>query len=258
MESHPVEAVENNVFGTRNLAVAAAAHGVRDFVLISSDKAVQPMSVMGVTKRIAELVVLAMDDGSTKFVPVRFGNVLDSTGSVVPIFRRQIADGGPVTVTDPAMRRFFMTLPEAVHLVLQAGAIGKQKQICVLDMGSPVRIVDLARQMIEDAGFTPGEDIPIVFTGKRPGEKLFEELSSLLEDTARTDHEHIRALVSGHIDRRQVASQIEGLRMACESRNVPGLIDAFRNIVPEYSPSPELLRMAADAQGRSAVGALNG
>ena len=248
MESHPIEAVENNVFGTVNVAVATAAHAVRTFVLISSDKAVRPTSVMGVTKRIAELALLAMEDCGARFVPVRFGNVLESAGSVVPIFRRQIAEGGPVTVTDPDMERFFMTLPEAGQLVLLAGAIGRPRQICVLDMGSPVKILDLAHRMIRQAGLQAGEDISIVYTGKRPGEKLREELSSLLEDTIRTEHEHIRALVPRSVDSAQIEIQLKELRTACETRDIGGLVEVFRSMVPDYSPGKELLQMAREAK----------
>jgi pyridoxal phosphate-dependent aminotransferase EpsN len=244
MESHPFEAVDNNIFGTYNLGLAALAHGVEDFVLISSDKAVRPTSIMGVTKRVAELVLLGMQNGATKFVAVRFGNVIDSTGSVVPIFRRQIAQGGPVTVTDPEMQRFFMTLPEAGQLVLQAAAIGAPGQICVLDMGRPVNIVDLATSMIRQAGYTPGRDIAIEFTGRRPGEKLSEEVASLMEDTVSTRYENIRILNAPAIDHEKLNRRIDGLRGACNVRDVAGLVQMLREIVPEYSPSDELLRCA--------------
>jgi FlaA1/EpsC-like NDP-sugar epimerase len=248
MESHPFEAVENNVFGTCHLALAALAHDVENFVLISSDKAVRPMSVMGVSKRIAEMVLLGMQKGATKFVAVRFGNVIDSTGSVIPIFRRQIAQGGPLTVTDPEMRRFFMTLPEAGQLVLQAAAIGEPGQICVHDMGRPVRIVDLATEMIRQAGYTPGEDIAIEFTGRRPGEKLHEELASFLEGTVCTRYENIRVLDTPAIDHQQLDRRMGILRSVCNFRDLEGLVQALKGIVPDYSPSDELLRHV-EAQG---------
>ena len=230
MESNPGEAIKNNVLGTQIVARAAAGHGVDHFVLISTDKAVNPTSVMGATKRIAEMVVqsegrvsrgkgraeeglgvrgqgsensqissahlLAPRPSSlaphTRFSAVRFGNVLGSSGSVVPIFQRQIDAGGPVTVTHPEMRRYFMTIPEATQLVMQAGAIGEGGEIFVLDMGEPVLILDLARQMIARAGLVEGRDISIRFTGMRPGEKLFEELARHDEATRPTDHAKIR------------------------------------------------------------------
>jgi pyridoxal phosphate-dependent aminotransferase EpsN len=241
METHVFEAVENNVLGTCNLAVTAVEHGVRDFVLISSDKAVLPTSVMGVTKRIAELALLAIQNGGTKFVAVRFGNVLDSTGSVIPIFRKQIAEGGPVTVTHPDMRRFFMTIHEAGQLVLQAAAIGQAGQICVLDMGRPVNILDLAKQMILSSGLVLDQDIRIEITGKRPGEKLYEELSSFLEGTAATEHENVRILSACAIDSDQLVRQVERLREACRARDTGGVVRLFQEIVPDYTPSRELL-----------------
>jgi pyridoxal phosphate-dependent aminotransferase EpsN len=242
MESHPLEAIENNVFGTYNVGLAALAHGVENFVLISSDKAVRPTSVMGVSKRIAELVLLGMQDSATKFVAVRFGNVIDSSGSVVPIFRRQIAQGGPVTVTDPEMERFFMTGPEAGHLVLQAAAIGGPGQICVLDMGSPVRIVDLAASMIQEAGYRPGQDIAIEFTGRRPGEKLSEELASYLENTVCTRYESIRILERPATDQQKLDSRLVILRSLCNRRDIEELVQVMKDLVPDYFPSDELLR----------------
>ncbi|MGH7618531.1 MAG: polysaccharide biosynthesis protein, partial [Gemmatimonadaceae bacterium] len=189
MEGNAIEAVSNNVNGTKNIVDAAIAVGVHHLVLISTDKAVHPTNVMGATKRVAEHVVrhAALVHGRN-FVAVRFGNVLGSQGSVVPIFANQIKDGGPVTVTHPEMRRYFMTIPEAVQLVLQAGALGRGGELFMLDMGNPVKIVDLARDMIRLSGLEEGTDIQIHFTGIRPGEKLHEEMFFSDELAERTEH----------------------------------------------------------------------
>ncbi|HEX3127346.1 MAG TPA: nucleoside-diphosphate sugar epimerase/dehydratase [Thermoanaerobaculia bacterium] len=192
MESNASEAIKNNVFGTRILGEVAGELGVAAFVLISTDKAVRPSSVMGASKRIAELVIQDLDQRfDTRYVAVRFGNVMGSAGSVIPIFREQVSRGGPVTVTHPDMMRYFMTIPEAAQLVLEAGAMGDRGEIYVLDMGEPVRILDLARDLITLSGFRPYEDIDIVFTGLRPGEKLFEELSVSDESISKTRHPKI-------------------------------------------------------------------
>ncbi len=193
MEKNPGEAVKNNVVGTRTVAEAAGRHGVSAFVLISTDKAVRPTSVMGATKRVAELSIQALQRRfrGTRFVAVRFGNVLGSAGSVIPIFREQILRGGPVTVTHPDMIRYFMTIPEAAQLVVQAGAMGEGGEIFVLDMGEPVRILDLAKDMIRLSGLRPFDDIEIAFSGVRPGEKLFEELGTASDDVQKTRHPKI-------------------------------------------------------------------
>jgi FlaA1/EpsC-like NDP-sugar epimerase len=242
MEAHVFEAIENNVFGTYNVALAAAEHGVDDFVMISSDKAVRPTNVMGASKRVAELLLLGLQNGSTKYVAVRFGNVLGSNGSVVPTFKKQIAAGGPVTVTHPEMRRFFMTIPEACQLVLQAAVVGRGGQICVLEMGDPVKIVDLAHNLILLSGLLPGQDIKIEFTGVRPGEKLYEELSTMIEDTVPTTHEKIRIFVGEGMPEVDMLEWLECLRELCDARDVGRLVVALKEIVLDYSPSTHLLK----------------
>lgn len=236
MEWNPGEAVKNNVFGTKTLADAADHHGVKAFVMISTDKAVNPTSVMGATKRAAELYVQSMSKASkTKFVAVRFGNVLGSAGSVIPTFQEQIRNGGPVTVTHPDMRRYFMTIPEASQLVLQAATMGEGGEIFVLDMGKPVKIVELARDLIRLSGFSE-EEIPIEFTGVRPGEKLFEELAVHAENMAKTRHAKIfigkiaaptREVVLGCFE--VLASVADGQTSRKEVR------EALRALVPEMT-----------------------
>lgn len=248
METHVFEAIENNVLGTYNLAKAALDHDVEDFVMISSDKAVRPTNVMGATKRLAELLLLGLQNGGTQFVTVRFGNVLGSNGSVIPIFKKQILAGGPITVTHPDMRRFFMTIPEACQLVLQASAIGKGGQICVLDMGQPVKIIDLAKNLILLSGLKPDEDVKIEFIGMRPGEKLYEELSSLLEDTVPTHHEKIRIFVGNGIPEVDLHEWLGSLRQICKARDTSRLVVALKELVLDYNPSAHLLRRILDLE----------
>ncbi len=212
VEANPCEAIKNNVFGTRTTGQLAGEFGVETFVLVSTDKAVRPTSMMGATKRVCELVVQGLSAAyATNYMAVRFGNVLGSTGSVVPIFREQIARGGPVTITHPDMVRFFMTIPEAAQLVLQAGAMQADGEIFVLDMGEPVKIVDLATDMIKLCGLRPGEDIEIVFSGVRPGEKLYEELSTDGEVLGTTRHPKILSGKLAPQSPAELARDLEGL-----------------------------------------------
>jgi FlaA1/EpsC-like NDP-sugar epimerase len=273
MEANPGEAIKNNVFGTQTVADAALAAGAQAFVLVSTDKAVNPSSVMGATKRFAELYVQSLNgkkpegkkpeagsqkpeerretgvpspsgswllasgfSSATRFLAVRFGNVLGSSGSVVPIFQRQIEAGGPVTVTHPEMMRYFMTIPEASQLVMQAGAIGRGGEIFVLDMGSPVRILDLARELIQRNGLRPHDDIEIRFCGVRPGEKLNEELAGDGEQTRPTMHPKIRVWQLPPADPRQVTRGLEILADAVGGSNEDAVV-ALRRCVPEYRPA---------------------
>jgi FlaA1/EpsC-like NDP-sugar epimerase len=302
MEAHPCEAIKNNVFGTKTVADACREAGVAAFVLVSTDKAVNPTSVMGATKRVAELYVQSLNDGSgseagpgfrvqgsgrerrnlpasasttaapraargrettcvpvskpgsgsrlnpeprtlnsrTRFLAVRFGNVLGSSGSVVPIFQKQIEAGGPVTVTHPDMKRYFMMIPEASQLVMQAGAIGRGGEIFVLDMGAQVRIVDLATALIRRNGLRPNDDIEIRFTGIRPGEKLYEELATDDEQTCATAHEKIRVWKLPPAEPRQVERGLELLAEAAETGDSIKAIAALARCVPEYQPAIEL------------------
>ncbi|WP_298820680.1 polysaccharide biosynthesis protein [Chloroflexus sp.] len=255
MELHPVEAVTNNIIGTRNLLSAAIQFGVSHFVMISSDKAVNPTSVMGATKRVAEMLVHeAARQSGQSFVAVRFGNVLGSRGSVVLTFKQQIANGGPVTVTHPEMRRFFMTIPEAVQLTLQAAVIGKGGEVFVLDMGEPIRIVDLARDMIELSGLQVGRDIDIVFTGLRPGEKLYEELFVEGETYERTTHSKIFiARNAAQLVPRAIADQIRILELASLNNDTPLLLQTLHRLVPTFR-QPSTTPMIEPKPREKAVG----
>jgi FlaA1/EpsC-like NDP-sugar epimerase len=241
-EVNVLEAIRNNILGTRNLAHAALAHGTRKFVLVSTDKAVRPTSVMGATKRAAERLLQGLT-GRCQFSAVRFGNVLGSSGSVVPLFREQIAAGGPVTVTDPGMTRFFMTIPEAASLILQSALFSQGGEVFVLEMGQPVRIIDLAKQMIRLSGFEPEVDIPVVFTGLRPGEKLEEELvDESAEAVRRTRHERIRV-----IECQQDALPVDWLSRleACVRRgDTEAAVRCLVEAAPGYEPSPLVAKRA--------------
>ncbi len=244
MERHPEEAIYNNVLGTKNVAELSDKYGAETFILISSDKAVNPSSVMGATKRIAELIIKDINrSSSTRFAAVRFGNVLGSRGSVIPTFKKQIERGGPVTVTHPDMKRFFMTIPEAVELVIQAGAIAAGGEVFVLDMGAAVKIADLAKDLIRLYGYEPGRDIEITYTGIRPGEKLYEELFSGREEMAATRHQRI------FISKKELDDSYAGINKniygwfmdAAPEKNA--ILNLISSVIPEYQ-KPEYPHVA--------------
>jgi FlaA1/EpsC-like NDP-sugar epimerase len=236
-ENHPREAVLNNVLGTRNLVDLAIEMEVERFVLVSTDKAVRPTNVMGATKRVAELFVESMNGKQmTRFVAVRFGNVFSSSGSVIPLFQKQIATGGPVTVTHPEVTRYFMSIPEAAQLILQAGAMGEGGEIFILDMGEPIRIVDMAGDLIRLHGLEPGKDISIEFTGLRPGEKLYEELITSGEGIVSTDHDKIMVLRGETRDAASLLAQIEILIVIAKKGDADAIRKKLQDIVPEYRP----------------------
>ncbi|MCX7747149.1 MAG: polysaccharide biosynthesis protein [Clostridia bacterium] len=234
MEANPTEAIKNNVFGTLNVAEAADRFGAKRFVLISTDKAVNPTNIMGATKRIAEMIIQAIDRHSkTEYVAVRFGNVLGSNGSVIPLFKKQIEQGGPVTVTHPEVIRYFMTIPEAVQLVLQAGAMAEGGEIFVLDMGEPVKIYDLAKNLIKLSGFEPEADIKIEFTGLRPGEKLYEELLLAEEGLEATKNDMIHVAKPLFTDFAMLKREIDCMKEVIMT-NSEGVMDYIKVIVPNY------------------------
>lgn len=242
MEENPCEAVRTNVYGTRNLADAAVKYGVERFVMISTDKAVNPTNVMGASKRMAEIYVQSLSiaiskgeiKGKTKFITTRFGNVLGSNGSVIPRFREQLLNGGPLTVTHPDIIRYFMTIPEACRLVLEAAIMGQGNEIFVFDMGTPVKIADLARRMIELAGLIPGKDIDIVYTGLRPGEKLYEELLATKENTLSTSNEKIFRAHVREYNYPDIASAITALSDIALTMNRMETVKLMKKIIPEF------------------------
>jgi FlaA1/EpsC-like NDP-sugar epimerase len=237
VEENVCEAIRNNVFGTKVVALAAAASGAAKMILLSTDKAVNPSSVMGATKRLAELICQSFAGGSaTEFVSVRFGNVLGSRGSVVPIFKSQVQAGGPVTITHRDMVRYFMTIPEAVSLVLQAMSMGMDGEVFVLDMGSPVRIMDLAEQVIRLSGFEPYRDIDIVESGIRPGEKLFEEILTSGEGFTRTSHQRLFIAKQDRLDYARLNEGVDRLRAAVRRHDAQTALGVLREFVPEYTP----------------------
>ena len=236
MEASPCEAIKNNVIGTYKTAYAAMCHGCKRFVLISTDKAVNPTNIMGASKRLCEMIVQMMDrrNPDTSFVAVRFGNVLGSNGSVIPLFRKQIEAGGPITLTDKRIIRYFMTIPEACRLVLEAATMGEGYEIFVFDMGKPVKIADLARNMISLAGFEPDKDIKIIYTGLRPGEKLYEELLSNNENTIPTCHKKISVAKVREYSYDAILGDFEKLKELAKVMDRIGTVKQMKAIVPEF------------------------
>ena len=240
MENNPSESILTNIFGTKNVADLSVEHGVEKFVMVSTDKAVNPTNVMGASKRIAEIYIQSLGKqltgkpGATKFITTRFGNVLGSSGSVIPRFKKQIENGGPITITHPDITRFFMTIPEACQLVLEAGCMGKGGEIFVFDMGKSVKIVDLARKMIKLSGLQEGKDIQIVYTGLRPGEKLFEELLADNENTLPTHHSQILIGKVKEYDFKDISEKIDELIKLFGTQNNADMVSLMKSIVPEY------------------------
>ena len=238
MENHPDEAVKNNILGTQNLIDAAIKHNVEAFILVSSDKAVNPTSVYGASKRVTEkLIQCKAKQNGTRFIAVRFGNVIGSRASVLPNFKRQIAKGGPVTVTHREATRYFMTIPEAVQLLIQAGTMGNGGEILMLDMGEPIKILDLAEDLIRLSGLEVDRDIKIAFTGLEPGEKLYEELLTPKEGVTATKHQRIFVAQLEEIEERQLLSQIEELSQLADALDAEGIVAKFQELVPTYQPN---------------------
>jgi FlaA1/EpsC-like NDP-sugar epimerase len=239
MELQPWKAIKNNILGTRNIIDISSQYSVKRFVFVSTDKAVRPVNIMGATKRVSEILVQGQNGlgiSSTHFVIVRFGNVVGSVGSVVPLFKKQIERGGPVTVTHPEMTRYFMTIPESCQLILQAGAMGEGGEIFILDMGTPVKIDDMARDLIRLSGFEPDVDIKIEYVGLRPGEKLYEELIIEGEGIVPTSHEKIMALKGEPYDQKFLNDKIDELRSLAHQQDAERIGLLLQELVPEYKP----------------------
>ena len=235
MEQHPDEAIKNNILGTKVLAETALKNGTEKFILISTDKAVNPSSVMGATKRVGEMICQAWNQrNSTKFISVRFGNVLNSRGSVIPIFREKIKKREPIEITHPEMKRFFMTTPEACLLVMQAGAMGQGGEVFVLDMGDPIKIVDLARELIRLSGLEPDKDVPIVFTQPRPGEKIFEELLTAEEGTVATQNQKIFMAKLSDINQEKLNTGLDKLEKLAHNGEKENIVRTLKELIPNY------------------------
>lgn len=243
MEECPEEAINNNIFGTYHMVLASEKYGVKKFVLISTDKAVNPTNIMGASKRFCEMILQSRKEtGKTEFVAVRFGNVLGSNGSVIPLFQKQIAQGGPVTITDKRIVRFFMTISEAVQLVLQAGAMASSAEVYVLDMGEPVKIIELAENLIKLSGHMPYTEIPIIETGLRPGEKLYEELLMSSEELIATPNQKIYIERQKNISNKEIKKKIKILNHALDTKSLPEIKNAMKKVVPTYRDPEEVNR----------------
>jgi FlaA1/EpsC-like NDP-sugar epimerase len=250
MEHNCCEAIKNNVFGTLNAVELSEKYGVGRFIMVSTDKAVNPTNVMGATKRMCEMIVQShsQKQGKTVFSATRFGNVLGSAGSVIPLFKRQIKNGGPVTLTDKRIIRYFMTIPEASQLVLQSGAMAKNGELFVLDMGKPIKILDLALNMIRLSGFTPYEDIDVIETGLRPGEKLYEELLIRTEELDKTDNSMIFIERDAPLPLSEIEEKLAILRRAIETEDDHTAKQAMRRVVPTFYTPEEVNRNAVEAK----------
>ena len=258
MEHSGVEALKNNVLGTYNVAEMSEKYGVEKFLLISTDKAVNPTNVMGASKRLCEMVIQCRENSKTEFTAVRFGNVLGSNGSVIPLFKRQIEAGGPVTLTDKRIIRYFMTIPEAVQLVMVTCAMAHNGELFVLDMGKPVKILDLAENMIRLSGYTPYKDIDIVEVGLRPGEKLYEELLMKTEELDKTDNDMIFIERDKKLTRAEVDHKLDLVREAINTESQSAVLDVIRKTVPTFRDPEEVNRQAAQAEEVRQVAAANG